>query len=419
MSDGEALENEHEGAYIYMIFLFLIMLFIIVGSIMEARNPIFGHESSVIIIAGMLLSVTAWALSPNEEERIVLQFNSEIFFDFLLPAILFAVGFNMRRKEFFKNFANIAKFGVFGTLFTFGFYVIMTKALFTWVNVTQYEPATGEYTKFELQWMEIFLVCSVLVSSDIIAALSILKFDEAPHIYSIIIGEGLFNDVVVIVLYETCLEYQPDPKDPDAHKDFNHKTVFAIIGSFLQLCLFSILVGMVGGFLITYILKKVRSVSHSAVHETFFLIVMAMFVYFSSEVLGQSGITSLVTCALIEAHYTWYNLSPQGKHVTSITFETLGYGSECFVFSFIGLSLMYYYEEQYPWSWQFIVAEFFIIIVGRFMAIVLSYYMFNCCKGSPDNKLKFNEVSFLSYAAFIRGSIAFGLVQNIPESRFP
>lgn len=108
---------------------------------------------------------------------------------------------------------------------------------------------------------------------------------------------------------------------------------------------------MLGGFIVTYTLKKFRSVSHSSVHETFLLITFAMFTYFMSEILSQSGITSLVTCALIEAHYTWYNLSPQGKHVTSVTFQTIGFGAECFVFSFIGLSLMFYYEEQYPWSW--------------------------------------------------------------------
>jgi hypothetical protein len=49
----------------------------------------------------------------------------------------------------------------------------------------------------------------------------------------------------------------------------------------------------------------------------------------------------------------------------------------------------------------------------------MAYYMFSCCKGSIDNKLSLNEVSFLAYAAFIRGCIAFGLVQNIPEHIFP
>lgn len=67
----------------------------------------------------------------------------------------------------------------------------------------------------------------------------------------------------------------------------------------------------------------------------------------------------------------------------------------------------------------FIVAEFFIVIIGRFVAIVVSYYMFSCCKGSPSNKLSFREVSFLSYAAFIRGAIAFGLVLNVDEVIFP
>jgi len=75
--------------------------------------------------------------------------------------------------------------------------------------------------------------------------------------------------------------------------------------------------------------------------------------------------------------------------------------------------------KDYPWSWQFIVAEFFFILIGRFLAILASYYMFECCKGDPGNKLTFREVTFLSYAAFIRGCIAFGLVENLSEHNFP
>lgn len=203
----------------------------------------------------------------------------------MLPAILFSVGFNMRRKEFFKNFVNITKFGIFGSLFTFTFYVLLTKLLFVTTHVTMWDPKKNVYEDFELEWLEILLVCSVLVSSDIIAAMSILKFDEAPHIFSIIIGEGLFNDVVVIVLYQTCLKYQPDHDNPDAHETFNGYTVLQIVGDFIKLCIFSVLIGVLMGFTVTYILKKFRSVSHSAIHETFLLITCAMFCYFLSEVL--------------------------------------------------------------------------------------------------------------------------------------
>jgi len=76
------------------------------------------------------------------------------------------------------------------------------------------------------------------------------------------------------------------------------------------------------------------------------------------------------------------------------------------------------YYKDYPFSWQFIVAEFFIVIIGRYTAICASYYMFSCCKGSPSNNLSLREISFLTYAAFIRGAIAFGLVENLDEHKF-
>jgi len=76
------------------------------------------------------------------------------------------------------------------------------------------------------------------------------------------------------------------------------------------------------------------------------------------------------------------------------------------------------YYSNYPFSWQFIVAEFFIVVIGRYTAILASYYMFECFKGEEKNKLTFREITFLSYAAFIRGAIAFGLVENLDEHSF-
>ena len=405
------MSSQHDQTVVYVIFLLVIIFFVVMGSWMEAKKFMFGHETTVIILVGMLVSWLVTRLNHEDGEALVFQFNAGIFFDFMLPCILFAAGYNMRRREFFKNFTNIIKFGIFGSLFTFAFYVLLTKLLFVSVEMTMYDPKLKDFVPFELSWIEIMLVCSILVSSDIIAAMSILNFNEAPHIFSIILGEGLFNDVVVIVLYQTVKSYQEDPE-----LEFTSTTIFEIIGSFCTMCMYSVAIGVIMGFLITYVLKRFRSITHSAIHESFLLICCAMLTYYLSEIAGQSGIASLVTCALVEAHYTWYNLSPQGKHVTSVAFQTFGYGAESFVFSFIGLSLMFY--TDYPYSWQFICAEFFIIIIGRFAAIVLSYYMFECFKGDPSNKLSFREITFLSYAAFIRGCIAFGLVENLDGDKF-
>jgi NhaP-type Na+/H+ or K+/H+ antiporter len=66
--------------------------------------------------------------------------------------------------------------------------------------------------------------------------------------------------------------------------------------------------------------------------------------------------------------------------------------------------------------WVFVVAEFFIIIVGRFFAVLISYYLFKCCSKEENDQLSLSELLFISYAALIRGAIAFGLVTNIDDS---
>ena len=41
-----------------------------------------------------------------------MRFDDNLFFYFILPPIVFASGFNMYRKKFFANIANILLFGV-------------------------------------------------------------------------------------------------------------------------------------------------------------------------------------------------------------------------------------------------------------------------------------------------------------------
>ena len=73
----------------------------------------------------------------------------------------------------------------------------------------------------------------------------------------------------------------------------------------------------------------------------------------------------------------------------------------------------------YPFSWQLIIYMFFVVVIGRYAGICLSYYMFECIKGDKSNKLSFREISFATYAAFIRGAIAFGLVEELETENFP
>jgi sodium/hydrogen exchanger-like protein 6/7 len=94
----------------------------------------------------------------------------------------------------------------------------------------------------------------------------------------------------------------------DAH--FTSVTPFLIIRDFAKLFSMSILIGLFFGFMASYITKRMRFIAQSAIGESFILICIGLFSYELSELMEYSGIVSLLTTALILAHYAWHNLSP-------------------------------------------------------------------------------------------------------------
>ena len=66
-----------------------------------------------------------------------MEFNGTMFFYFVLPPIVFAAGFNMYRKEFFKNITNVLIFGIGGTFVAFGGYFSIVYFMTENIEVTQ------------------------------------------------------------------------------------------------------------------------------------------------------------------------------------------------------------------------------------------------------------------------------------------
>lgn len=119
------------------------------------------------------------------------------------------------------------------------------------------------------------------------------------------------------------------------------------------------------------------------------------------------------------AHFTWYNLSPQGKTVSSVTFSITGSAAESFVFAYLGLCTFSYAARQdsYPWDPYFIMIVLAIVILARTFATFFAHGVFRLCcrKSTPDVNLR--ELIFICYGGMIRGAIAFGLVLKIPEDK--
>ena len=75
------------------------------------------------------------------QENII--FDDNVLFYFCIPPIVFASGYNMRRKRFFQNFTNIMIFGILGTLVTY----ILFAAFTIWIHsgnwMSMYNATSG------------------------------------------------------------------------------------------------------------------------------------------------------------------------------------------------------------------------------------------------------------------------------------
>ena len=127
------------GACLIMAVLFFYMF---IGSVLEKYHCKVGHEASLVILLGMAFSYCA-LISGHSEFNHMLSFDENFFFYFCLPPIVFASGYNMKRKKFFENFVNILLFGLFGTIAQFTIFSIFTYLVMQFEVMYKYSFITG------------------------------------------------------------------------------------------------------------------------------------------------------------------------------------------------------------------------------------------------------------------------------------
>jgi NhaP-type Na+/H+ or K+/H+ antiporter len=83
------------------------------------------HESIVILVLSIAFTLV---FSSATGTKISSAIQPGVIFSYLLPPIILAAGFNMRKKFFFKNIGYIGMFGFLGTLINF--FVVCTAFYF-------------------------------------------------------------------------------------------------------------------------------------------------------------------------------------------------------------------------------------------------------------------------------------------------
>ena len=120
-----------------------------------------------------------------------------------------------------------------------------------------------------LSTMEVLLMCSLLCSTDVIAAVSLINPVEKPKLFSLVFGEGITNDAVSIILFNTVVNFTKEETQFDAG------STLVIAGNFAGLGLQSIGAGIVAGLACSYLLKRIRTLTKSPVSECAMIFVFA------------------------------------------------------------------------------------------------------------------------------------------------
>lgn len=213
-SEETPSQKEEEEHMEFYVIVFCVMLFFFTMAACNDKYKLkVGHQTSFTIILGVIIALVLWAVFGDTRADIY-RFNQDVFFDFLLPPIILNSGFNMRRKKFFQNIGNVAIFGLGVTFVCFTIYSLASYAAIKYGNlemVNYYannEGLSGGPIPIDIDVMRMLLFTALLCSSDVVAAVSIVSYEAQPKLYSCVFGEGVFNDIVSIILFNTVESLQ-------------------------------------------------------------------------------------------------------------------------------------------------------------------------------------------------------------------
>ncbi|KAA8549209.1 hypothetical protein F0562_000893 [Nyssa sinensis] len=376
------------------LFVALLSACILIGHLLEENRWI--NESITALAIGLCTGIVILLTTGGKSSRI-LEFNEEFFFIYLLPPIIFNAGFQVKKKQFFRNFMTIMLFGAIGTLVSFGIISF---------------GATQLFKKLDIGFLEMrdyLAIGAIFSATDSVCTLQVLNQDETPLLYSLVFGEGVVNDATSVVLFNAIQRFDLS--------HINSGIALQFVGNFFSLFICSTLLGVLVGLLSAYIIKKLYFGRHSTDREVALMILMAYLSYVMAELFDLSGILTVFFCGIVMSHYTWHNVTESSRVTTKHAFATLSFVAEIFIFLYVGMDAL---DIE---KWRFVSKSpgksvgvssvlLALVLVGRAAFVFPLSILSNLTRKSKSDKIEFKQQVTIWWAGLMRGSVSMALAYN-------
>uniref|UniRef100_A0A1A8FUP6 Sodium/hydrogen exchanger n=2 Tax=Nothobranchius korthausae TaxID=1143690 RepID=A0A1A8FUP6_9TELE len=320
-------------------------------------------------------------------------FDPEVFFNILLPPIIFHAGYSLKKRHFFRNLGSIITYAFLGTAISCFF---IGNLMYGVVKLMQ---VVGQLTD-KFYYTDCLFFGAIISATDPVTVLAIFNELHADgDLYALLFGESVMNDAVAIVLSSSIVAYQPS--GANTHK-FDAAAFFKSVGVFLGIFSGSFLMGAATGF-VTALVTKFTKLHCFPLLETALFFLMSWSTFLLAEACGFTGVVAVLFCGITQAHYTYNNLSEESTKRTKQLFEVLHFLAENFIFSYMGLALFTF--QNHIFSPIFIIGAFVAIFIGRALNIYPLSFLLNL--GRRD-KIRGNFQHMMMFAG-LRGAMAFAL----------
>jgi len=372
------------------------MLIILIAYLYQNFNVMqnvsrFLPNASCNILMGMLVGFFI-SLQDGIEESF--SFNQEFFFLFMLPPIIFASGFNLRKQYFFYNFGTILLYAFIGTALT----TTITALILDWLS---------KYT-YELNSNECLIFASLISAIDPVATIVTMQAaGVGGRLYALIFGEAVLNDAVAIVINNVFLEVAAN------NKNIVSELIIAV-PKIIFISVFSVLIGVSIALGSSWMYKNTKLKENHVLEVTLFFILGLLPYMICENAHGWlSGIMAILFSGVFFDYYTWYHLSPEGQTSVKVIVHMLEFVSEGFIFFFLGSAV---WRSENNWHFGLFGLTTFACIVGRGLAIYLLSWFANVFwrKHSVTSK----ECTMMWFSG-LRGPVSFALAFRISDEAVP